>query len=279
MNTAAELTLSPRAYSFIADLVYERSRIHLGKDKQSLVVSRLRKRLTQLGLHSFEDYCQLLQGGDPAELGKLVDLISTNHTQFFREIEHFRFLRETALPELVRRLGKTGEPIRIWSAACSSGQEPYSIAILLSEFFRAGPPVPWRIEASDISTRMLDRAREGIYRTEDLRLPESEWLRRYFQKGSGDYDGYCRLKESVRSTVTFHHLNLLDARSPVCAGQHVVFCRNVMIYFDAATQQELIGRLMDKMAPGAWLVVGHSESLLGARHALERVRPSVYRRS
>jgi chemotaxis protein methyltransferase CheR len=278
MSLLADITLSPEAYQFLTELVYERSRIRLGPDKQAMVVFRLTKRLRQLNLESFEEYCDLLQTGDGAELEMLVDFISTNHTRFFREMEHFEYLENTALPELSQRLAK-GEPLRIWSSACSSGQEPYSIAIVLAEYFRLNPDRMWRVEATDISTRMLERARKGVYPLEDVRLPGQGLLQRYFQKGIGEYEGQCRVKEPLRQRVVFHHLNLLEGNYPVAKPQHIIFCRNVMIYFDQPTQQELINRLVEYIAPDGWLIVGHSESLLGSHHALQPVIPGVYRHS
>jgi chemotaxis protein methyltransferase CheR len=272
-------SISPEAYGFIANLVYERSRIRLGQDKQALVTGRLGKRLRQLGLESFEDYCTLLKSsaGDD-ELSPLVDLISTNHTQFFREAQHLAFLNDHILPEWVPRLAKTREAFRFWSAACSSGEEPYSVAVVLAEYSRHWGDYRWQIEASDISTRILKTAQSGIYKRERVVLPNPEYLRRYFQKGVGSQEGYYRVKDQLRASITFHHLNLLQATYPVAHDQHVIFCRNVMIYFDQATQQELVEKLIRQMAPGGYLVVGHSESLLSVRHALQSIKPGIYRR-
>lgn len=273
-------TISPDSYQFIADKVYEHSRIRLGPDKQALVTGRLAKRLRALNLDSFEQYCQLLQsqhGHD--ELGPLVDLISTNHTHFFREIQHLDFLRDQALPEWHQRGGRSKETFRFWSAACSSGEEPYSVAILLAEFARQQGNFTWQIEASDISSRILDRARNAIYPEDRVKMPQPEWLARYFQKGVGEYVGYYRVKDALRQAVKFHRMNLLQPDYPVAPHQNVIFCRNVMIYFDQATQQELVGRLTQQLAPNGYLVVGHSESLLGVKHALKSVKPGVYRRA
>jgi chemotaxis protein methyltransferase CheR len=270
--------ISTEAYEFISRLVYQHSRIRLGRDKQTLVVSRLGKRLRQLGLSSFEEYCELLkspQGG--AERSQLLDLISTNHTQFFREWGHFEFLLSTMLPEWSRSSAAAGEPLRVWSAACSSGEEPYSIAIALAEYFQAKPDQGWRVDASDISTRMLRRASEGIYRLETAKMPKPEWLRRYFLKGTGKHEGYCQVKEELRRRVSFHHLNLFQPNYPVPANQSVIFCRNVMIYFDRDTCQQLVERLAAHLAPGGYFIVGHSESLVGVRHALKAIQPAIYR--
>ena len=271
--------LSREAYRLIAEKVYAHSRIQLGEDKQALVSGRLAKRLRQLNLDSFEAYCRLLQSAAGAEeLGPLVDLISTNHTHFFREIAHLNFLRDEALPEFTPALIKTRAPFRFWSAASSSGEEPYTVAIVLAEYERAHGAYQWQIEGIDISTRILERARAGVYPEDRIKLPQPEWLPRYFQKGTGENKGYFRVKDSLRQQVKFHHLNLLQSAYPVARDQHVIFCRNVMIYFDQPTQEELIGKLTRQLAPGGYLVVGHSESLLGVKHALKQLKPGIYRR-
>ena len=272
-------TISPAAYQFIAERVYAHSRIQLGKNKQALVAGRLGKRLRQLGLDSFEKYCELLDStGGPQELGPLVDLISTNHTHFFREIQHLDFLRDHILGESVPKLVRRGETFRFWSAACSSGEEPYTVAIVLAEHARKHGSYHWQIEASDISSRVLERARQGIYPAERVKLPEPELLQRYFQKGTGSHAGFYRVKEALCQAVKFHRLNLLQATYLVAPSQHVVFCRNVMIYFDGPTQQELVNKLIAQLAPGGYFVVGHSESLLGVKHALRTVKPGIYQK-
>ena len=203
--------ISPASYRFIAGKVYAHSRIQLGEGKQALVAGRLGKRLRQLKLPSFEAYCELLNsvpGGE--ELGQMVDLISTNHTNFFREAQHLDFLRDHILPELMPRRAGSSVPFRIWSAACSSGEEPYTLAIVLAEFARQHADCRWVIEASDISTRVLARAQAAIYPLNHVKLPEAEWLARYFQKGGGEHEGSCRVKDSLRQAVKFHHLNLLQ---------------------------------------------------------------------
>jgi chemotaxis protein methyltransferase CheR len=208
----------------------------------------------------------------------LVNLMSTNHTHFFREADHLDFLRDEVLPEWAPRLVRAREPFRVWSAASSSGEEPYTIAIVLAEYARNHGAMDWRIEGSDISTRILAMARAGVYSADSVRLPAPELLPRYFQKGTGAQAGNYRVKEALRAAITFHHLNLLQPAYPVAAGQHVIFCRNVMIYFDQETQQELVAKLTRQLAPGGHLIVGHSESLMGVRHTLKQVRPAVYRK-
>ena len=266
-------------YEFIRGLVYDLSRIDLGSDKQELVAARIRKRLRSLGLEDFNQYCHYLRSaGGAEELPTLLDVISTNVTEFFRERQHFEFMERTALPEWSQRQGRRpAGPFRVWSAACSSGEEPYTIAITLAEYARQRPEFTWQVEASDISTRMLKVATQGVYRAERIKLPEPEWLRRYFQRGVGAHEGSCRVKAALRNQVAFHHVNLFGPAYPLRPGLDVIFCRNVMIYFDRATQEHLVSRLTAHLAPGGYLLLGHSESLIGIRHRLATVRPSVFR--
>ena len=279
MDLSFEAAPSPRAYNTIAELVYQHSRIKLGDDKQALLANRLRTRLRDLGLGSFDEYCDLLQSraGDE-EISRLVDLISTNHTKFFREPEHFTFLSETILPELVPRLREEGSPLRIWSAAASSGEEPYTLAIVLAEFLRAQPPLPWQVTGSDISQRALAKARQGIYPAEALEPVPDHLKKRYFQQGTGPREGSCRIKPELARHVHFEAINLFQPEYQVPAAIEVIFCRNVMIYFDAPSRGGLLRQLTSHLAPGGYLFVGKAESLFGLTHGLENVQHSVYRK-
>lgn len=274
------LRVSSAAYQFIADLIYEHSRIDLGSEKHALVASRLGKRLRQLGLGCVDEYCKRLRGPQGEdELGLLVDLLSTNHTMFFREREHFDFMTGTILPEWHQRLVLARRPLRVWSAASSSGEEGYTISIVISEFLRSHGALQWELHGTDISTRVLEKARNAIYQGDALKqLPSPEILRRYFQRGVGEYEGRYRVRPELRQHATFHHLNLFQPQYPFPPGFQIIFCRNVMIYFDTESQQHLIDRLTQNLAPGGYLLVGHSESLLAVKHSLKQVRPSIYRR-
>jgi len=279
MDASFTATLSAEAYRTLSALVYQHSHIRLGPDKQPMLANRLRKRLRALGLVCYNDYCALLHSADgPEEVEHLVDLISTNHTRFFREPEHFTFLTNRILPELVPRLAAEGSPLRVWSAAASSGDEPYTIAIVLAEFFRQQVAVDWQVEASDISHRMLEQAQRGVYKLDAKHALSPELLRRYFQRGVGDHAGNCRVKAELRERVRFQRINLFQPEYPVARDQHVIFCRNVMIYFDPASRATLVHKLTRQLARGGLLVIGHSESLMGIRHDLESVRQSVFRK-
>lgn len=269
--------LADEDFNFLCRLVYERSRIHLSQDKKVLVATRLAKRLRQLQLASYGEYCDLLRspaGGE--ELQYLIDRISTNHTHFFREIKHFDYLREKIFPAAHGKTGAMDAPFRIWSAACSSGEEPYSLAIHLAEHFAPATANAWQIEASDISTRVLEIAERGVYDTDKLGDISQELLRRHFQKGMGERAGQFRVKDVLRQRVRFHQLNLLQPPYPFSQLFHVILCRNVMIYFDRPTQELLIGHLAERLAPGGHLLVGHSESLSAIKHPLQLIQPAIY---
>ena len=264
-------------FEFIRSLVYERSRINLGPDKRELVSARLGKRLRATNVPTLREYCELLQSpGAEEELGNLIDVISTNHTFFFREHAHFEFLRGTAVPEMAARArAERWDRFRVWSAACSSGEEPYSIAMTLADSL---PRWPWQIEATYISRRVLTRATAAIYPEEAVSRLAPEVSRAHFQRGFGPQQGFYRVKPALRERVAFNHLNLLQGEPPFREPFHVVFCRNVMIYFDRATQEELVQRLARRLVPGGYLFVGHSESLTHIKHGLTTVRPAVYQK-
>jgi|HubBroStandDraft_1064217.scaffolds.fasta_scaffold125267_2 chemotaxis protein methyltransferase CheR len=270
---------SPAEYEFIRQLVYTHSRIHLGADKKEMMGQRLQRRLKAIGLDSYQEYCDLLKSPEgEEELTGLIDVISTNVTSFFREEQHFEFLAKTVLPQWAADQNRrAGDVFRLWSAGCSSGEEPYSAAIVLADFFAHHPRFSAQVIASDISSHELQRAREGTYRIELVKLPEEEWLKRFFLKGVGAYQGSCRVKDDIKKLVQFYHANLFQPESPGAEPVDVIFCRNVMIYFDRETQEDLVQRFIRRLTPGGYLLVGHSESLLGVAHPFTTVRPSVHR--
>jgi chemotaxis protein methyltransferase CheR len=275
----SESVPSAAAFAFIADVVHRHSRIRLGADKQALVAGRLARRLAAVGLGSYDAYCDLLRSsaGD-AEIGVLIDLVTTNHTQFFREPAHFDVLAAEVLPELARTAGRAGRETRVWCAAAASGEEAYSLAIVHAEHERRCAGGPWQVHASDISRRMLERGRLAVYEADRVQLPDAAWLPRYFRRGFGEREGRYRVKPALRGRVVFERINLFQPAYPVPRGLDVIFCRNVMIYFDVESRQELTQRLFDQLAPGGSLFVGHAESLLGLQHGFDSVHPGVYRR-
>jgi chemotaxis protein methyltransferase CheR len=266
-------------FEFIRGLVYERSRINLTPDKRQLVTARLGQRLRATSSKTLEEYCRKLKSPNAnEELANLIDVISTNHTFFFREAVHFDFLREQIAPEMITRGRSEKWPrFNVWSAASSSGEEPYSIAMTLAQCLGQWD---WHVEATDISRVVLEQGKRGIYPTDAVNRLNRDVVRKHFQRGFGPQEGKYRVKAALRQRVTFQQLNLLDREPPPFENRfHVIFCRNVMIYFDRATQEELIARLTRHLVPGGYLLVGHSESLTGLKHDLRIVRPATYQRS
>jgi chemotaxis protein methyltransferase CheR len=266
--------LSDRDLKAITQLVYQKSGITLHAGKRALITARLQKRVRTGGFASFADYLTHVEAdrtGD--ELTALLDAIATNHTSFFREQQHFDFLREVVLPPL---LEKGSSRINGWSAACSTGEEPYTIAMTCLD--RGGPQASRvRLLASDLSTKVLKIAKAGVYRAERVEGVPFDVLRRHFEKGLGEQAGTVRLAPPVRQMVDFRQLNLLD---PGAVGPfEFIFCRNVMIYFDLQVQQRVVSGLERRLAPGGYLFISHSESLNGVQHGLRWVAPAIYRRS
>lgn len=266
-------------FEFIRSLVYERSRISLSPDKRELVAARLGKRMMATNASDIEGYLGMLRAPDSEpELAQLLDVILTHHTFFFRENDHFEFIRSVAVPELLARSRKERWPVfRAWSAACSSGEESYSLAITLEESLK-GAAWPWHVEATDISSGILEQARAAIYNKESMAKLPHDLARAYFQRGVGRQAGNFRVKAGLRARVTFHQYNLLGREVPFSEPFHVILCRNVMIYFDQATQEELIKRLTRHLVPGGYLMVGHSESLMAINHSLCPAKPAIYRK-
>jgi len=264
-------------FEFIRSVVYERSRINLGPDKRELVSARLGKRLRATNAPDLNAYCQLLRSPNAEEeLGNLIDAISTNHTFFFRENAHFEFLQDIAVPEMSARARSENWPrLNIWSAACSSGEEPYSIAMTLAN---CAGTWPWQIEATDISHRILAKAKAGVYKDETVNRLSPAIIRAHFQCGFGPQAGNQRVKAALRDRVSFRHLNLLEGEPPFREPFQVIFCRNVMIYFDRPTQEQLVERLSRRLVPGGYLFVGHSESLAHVSHRLRTIRPAIYQK-
>jgi chemotaxis protein methyltransferase CheR len=270
--TAAEA----KACRFIADFIYKRCRIRLHDGKEALIKARLGKRIRQLGFDGLAEYCDFLRTrGDAEEFAGVVDALTTNFTSFLREEEHFKFMVGQALPSILKPGRKK---FRIWSAASSSGEEPYSIAFYLAEHYPVAAGWDWQIIASDISTKVLEKARLAMYPEERVSGMPREWLRKYFQKGVGRRAGHYRVKDGIAARVAFKQINLIEEYAHKELFE-IIFCRNVMIYFDRATQEQLVTHLCRFLVPKGFLMIGHSESLSGMDLPLRCLRPSIYQRS
>jgi len=270
-NGAISVELSPAQFRKIARIVHQLAGIALHDGKEELVKARLMKRLRELNINSVKEYIKYLENdASGRELAELIDIMTTNKTCFFREYEHFKFLKERVLPEW-----KHGEK-RIWSAGCSSGEEPYSIAILLREELRTSARV--KILATDISARMLKKAKEGIYPAEELKNVPPDVVRKYFTPVPHETTSLFRIKDEVKCMVRFARLNLMD-RWPMKGPFDIIFCRNVMIYFDRETKEQLLQRFWKMLAPGGYLFIGHSESLAPLSSPFLYVKPAIYRKA
>jgi chemotaxis protein methyltransferase CheR len=253
-------------------LIYDESGISLGEQKQSLLASRLSKRLRDLGAATFSEYYEkVTQDPTREEFTRMLDLISTNKTDFFREPKHFDFLRERIIPELDRT-----KRIRIWSCACSTGEEPYTIAMTLFE--NVEKPAQWdfKILASDLSTRVLAKAASGLYDEGRFRDVPPDVVKRHFLRGRGDQTGVFKVKPHLAGAITFRRLNLMDDRFPIKNPLDLIFCRNVMIYFDRPTQETLVNKFHRYLRPGGYLFIGHSESLQWVTHPFKAIAPTIY---
>lgn len=263
------------ACDFIIALIYERSRIRLHEGKQALIKARLGKRMRHLGCACLADYCEHLQtAAGQEEITHAVDALTTNFTNFLREEDHFQFLVDQALPAM---LGKGRRKFHVWSAACASGEEPFSLAFYLDDRFPLADGWDWHILATDISTKALGKAQAAIYAEERLSTLSDAWLRRCFQKGHGESEGYFRVKNRLRERINFRQVNLLGAYD-FPERFEAILCRNVMIYFDRPTQQQLVLNLSRFLAPAGYLLIGHSESLNGLPLPFRCLRPSYYQK-
>lgn len=267
---AATPLMSDVEFAQFQRFIYEEAGISLSLPKKAMVAARLAARLQACRARSYADYLRLLKGGEaPLEAQTAVDLLTTNETYFFREPKHFEFLRE------VLREAAPGRPaFRVWSAAGSSGEEAYSIAMLLEDCL---PGSPWDVLASDISARVLERARTGHYSTARTNLMPPGYLRRFCLSGRGAQAGTLLIERSLRSRVRFQQVNL-NKRLPAVGQFDVVFLRNVLIYFDAETKRQVVRRVVETLKPGGWLFIGHTETLTGICDTLERTSPAIYRK-
>lgn len=275
-EVSRDLVFTTGDFDFIRRIVMEKTGIALAEHKRELVYGRLAKRVRALELDTFASYCTYVENHDE-ELHELVNAITTNLTAFFRESYHFDHLRDVVVPELLRSNAERRR-IRVWSAGCSTGEEPYSIAMVLRDTvpFAAGWDV--KILATDIDTNVLEKGRAGIYVEERARDIPAAYRRRFVSRGVGANAGRIRMREELRSLITFRRLNLMDAW-PMSGPFDIIFCRNVVIYFDKPTQKVLFDRYADLMRPDGHLFVGHSETLFKVSTRFSLVGRTIYRRT
>lgn len=262
--------ISEAVFQAIRTWIYQSAGINLSHQKKALVMGRLAPRLRHHGLVDYGEYFELLRGAEhPAELQIAIDLLTTNETYFFREPKHFDFLREKIVAQ-----HPAGRMFRVWSAASSTGEEPYSIAMTLAATLKEGP---WEVMASDLSSRVLERARSGHYAMARAKTIPRPYLREYCLKGVGSQEGTFLIEPRIRNRVQFAQVNLVGAL-PRIGEFDVIFVRNVMIYFDPPTKRAVVERLLPYLGSGGYLIVGHSESMNGMNEVLKPIQPSIYRK-
>jgi chemotaxis protein methyltransferase CheR len=261
-----EFLLCREDFKQISGMIYHDAGIHLSESKAALVYARLAKRMRALRLRAFSDYCELLAGPDGAgERQEMLTALTTNVTRFFREPHHFEHLRTRVLPPLLA-IGSRGGRARFWSAACSSGQEPYSIALTILSAWPQAVEHDVKVLATDIDPAMIAAGREGVYNEEQLEGVTSEQRKRFFEPARVDDKPAWRAGEALRRLVAFRPLNLVQDW-PMRGAFHAIFCRNVVIYFDEPTQQRVWDRFVPRLEEDAYLYIGHSERVTGAATA------------
>jgi chemotaxis protein methyltransferase CheR len=268
LGIVPERVLSPEEFAWLCHFLKERTGIELKPGKESMVMGRLDRRLRYHGLDSYAEYLRLLATGDPSESQMAVDLLTTNETYFFREPKHFEFLRDT-----FTGCARWSEPLRVWSAASSTGEEAYSIAMILADCLPSGQG--WSLLGTDISSRVLETARRGMYPIEAAEKIPARLRREYCLRGRDEYEGFLAIDRTLRDRVAFREANLIELPNDLGTFD-VIFLRNVMIYFGMDTKRTLVARLATMLRPGGHLIISHAETLNGIQGRLRLVRPSIY---
>jgi chemotaxis protein methyltransferase CheR len=264
-------TLSDEDFEFFKDIVYQETGIKLSPLKKTLLQSRIMKRLRILQLTNFEDYREYLNDSYNDEILNFINVITTNKTEFLRESRHFDFMLSTALPDVEQT---SGDEIRIWSAGCSTGEEPYTIAITCREYFKERKIPRIKILATDIDTQVLRKGVQGEYKSNLLDMFDSELRKKYFY----EKDGISKVRDEIKAMIYFRRLNLLIDKYPMNKKFKIIFCRNVIIYFDKPTQSKLFNRIYDYLDDDGYLFIGHSENLSGISNKFKSIGHTIYQK-
>ncbi|HEY2842315.1 MAG TPA: protein-glutamate O-methyltransferase CheR [Bryobacteraceae bacterium] len=265
--------LTPRTFEKIRKLIYDKAGIDLRQGKQTLVAARLGKKMRESGLRDYDAYLDSVMADKTGDsMIALIDALTTNYTSFWREPQHFHFLRDEIVPTV-----RNKRQIDIWCAAASTGEEPYTLAFSMLDALGPAALTQVRILATDISTRALAAATKAIYPSDRLQGAPKQWLSRYCSPGQGQFQGFCQVRSEIRRMIQFRRLNLIESFAHPGTFP-LISCRNVMIYFDKSTQQSLVNRMANHLEPGGHLFIGHAESLSGVEHGLRFIAPAIYQR-
>lgn len=273
--------MSNELFQRLSEFIHDEIGIKMTPAKKTMLETRLARRLRAVNLPSYHEYCDYLfsEQGMSDELTAMIDVVTTNKTDFFREPRHFEFLARRALPDLVKRLGAgVSRPLTAWSAACSSGEEAYTLAMVLEECALDLRGFHYQVLGTDISTRVLDKAKIGIYEEERAAAIPERLARRYLMRSREKDKRLVRVVPELRTRVQFRRLNFLEGDFGLREKMDVIFCRNVLIYFDRPMQEQVIKRLCDHLAPGGYLFTGHAETISGINAPLESVANTIYLR-
>ncbi len=271
--------LSKRNFEALSKFIYSYSGIKMPLSKSTMLEGRLRRRLRVTGIATFDDYCDYLfnQGGIEREAIYLIDAVTTNKTDFFREPKHFDYMRDVALGDIVRQFSE--RRLRVWSSACSTGAEPYTLAMVMSDYLQSqAPDRDYFILATDLSTDVLQKAQKGIYSSDMMAPVPPDMMRRYVMRAANAHRQEMRVAPMLRQKVGFARMNLMDAKYPIGDPMHIIFCRNVLIYFDKQTQSQVLTRLCNSLAPGGYLFIGHSETVSGFDLPIRQVANTIFKR-
>jgi chemotaxis protein methyltransferase CheR len=272
-----DFVFTERDFEWLRSVANQHSGILLPETKRNMLYSRLAKRLRYLGLKKFSEYRALLEEKNGEEFGEFINALTTNLTAFFRESHHFEHLQEVVLPELLSTR-RSQKRINIWSAGCSTGEEPYTVSMVVNHrLAELGGGWSYRVLATDLDTKVLGNAASGIYARERVDKLDPALLRRWFLRGTGTLEGKIKIKPAIQAPVTFQQLNLVKDWS-MKEPFEVIFCRNVVIYFDKPTQKTLFNKFADSLVPGGYLYIGHSESLFQASNRFELVGKTTYQK-
>ncbi|HWT75048.1 MAG TPA: protein-glutamate O-methyltransferase CheR [Mobilitalea sp.] len=269
------ITITKNEFGQLTAFIKANYGIHLKAEKEALVIGRLQNVLVQKGFKSFSEYYDyILEDKSGIAVSTLLDKITTNHTFFMREADHFQYFKEVVLPYFADMI--TDKDFRLWCAGCSSGEEPYTLAMIIDEFF-GKDKLKWdaKILATDISSRVLEEAKNGIYNNKELDTLPSKWKLSYLNKIDSETSVF---HDKIKNEVIFRKFNLMEPVFPFKKKFHVIFCRNVMIYFDEKTKNSLVKKFADSLLPGGYLFIGHSESLNREESGLKYIMPAVYRK-
>ncbi|RPH31059.1 MAG: chemotaxis protein CheR [Bacteroidales bacterium] len=278
INEIFKAELNQEEFSKLSSFIYNESGIKMPPVKRIMLQSRLQKRLKELRMTSFKEYCSYIfsKEGMNTEIIHMLDVVSTNKTDFFREPIHFDFLTSTVLPELLS--SSKHRNIKIWSAGCSSGEEPYTIAIVLLEFLEKNPTFDFSILGTDISTKILQKAIDAVYKDERVEGIPYYLKQKYFLKSKDRDNPSVKMSSLLRNKIRFERLNFMENSYSVFDSFDIVFCRNVLIYFDRNTQEKVIGKICTKINTGGYFFLGHSESIMNMDLPLRQIKPTIFQK-